>query len=388
MGLLDGLFGPKGSEDRLQAKMSLMGLTHRPNQQLMAQWSNDLANMRDERKATEKSNRTLEWMRTQAAQYPQLAPLLGAMETGGIDTGAAVNAAFQIIQEANKPAPVAEPVKGVVVGGVLRNPYTGEVIGEAPPDNTNATVAWLRQQGRDDLAAAVESGVLPALEAAKEATERTTPLVEINEGNENSGAFNKKADEAAAARFDQYIQGGNDATRMMGDIQTLTALGTQIETGATAEAMAALGPYAEALGIDVAGLDAAQAYKAIVDRMAPAMRPAGSGASSDFDARQFLSSLPSLGRTPEGNRIILDTLSAIQQHKIAAAEIAARALLPPDDPSRMTWQQAEAEIRRLGNPYDAFNEYRKRAPKPTVSASPDAPDNSIPTYNAETGMWE
>lgn len=104
MGLLDGLFGPKGSEDRLQAKMSLMGLTHRPNQQLMAQWSNDLANMRDERKATEKSNRTLEWMRTQAAQYPQLAPLLGAMETGGIDTGAAVNAAFQIIQEANKPA--------------------------------------------------------------------------------------------------------------------------------------------------------------------------------------------------------------------------------------------------------------------------------------------
>jgi len=350
MGLLDGILGPAGSEQRLQMKMGLMGLTHNPNQQLMAQWSNDLADMRGERKTTEANNRTLEWLRSQASQYPQLAPLLGAAETGSVDMGTVVNSAFQIIQEASKPQ-VADPWDGVKVIGdeaVRMGPNGAEVVYSGGPDE---------------------------------------PLVSINTG-ENSSAFNKKTDEAAATRFDQYIQGGADATRMMGDIQTLTTLGTQIETGATAEAMAAIGPYAEALGIDVAGLDAAQAYKAIVDRMAPAMRPPGSGASSDFDARQFLSSLPALGRTPEGNQIILDTLTSIQRHKMAAAEIAARALLPPGDPNRMTWQEAEAEIRKLGNPYETFNEYRKRAPKPTKTETPAPVDDGIPTYNPETGMWE
>lgn len=60
--------------------------------------------VKGEKKAdAEKTNRTIEWMRSQAAQYPQLVPLLGAMETGSIDVGSAVNTAFQIIQDANKP---------------------------------------------------------------------------------------------------------------------------------------------------------------------------------------------------------------------------------------------------------------------------------------------
>jgi hypothetical protein len=183
--------------------------------------------------------------------------------------------------------------------------------------------------------------------------------ITINTG-ENSGAFGKKGDEMAAARLDGVISAGQGAQQFMGDINTLAALGSQINTGKGAEILNTLGPYAQALGVDIGGLGEAQAYQAIIDRMAPAMRPAGSGASSDFDARQFLSSLPQLGNTPQGNQIITQTLTALQQHKIAAAEIASLAFLPQEQ-GGISWQEAERRIRELPDPYTGFNEYRKTA---------------------------
>lgn len=182
----------------------------------------------------------------------------------------------------------------------------------------------------------------------------TAPVVNVNTGD-NSGAFTKKADELAATRFDGIIAEGTAAQQMMGDVNTLAALGSQINTGKTAEVMNVLGPYAEAMGIPIDGLGEAQAYKAIVDRMAPAMRPAGSGSSSDTDVKMFLNSLPQLGNSPEGNQIITETLTALQQQKMRAAEIASEAMA-----DLKTWQQADAEMRALGNPYERFNEYRKR----------------------------
>lgn len=179
-------------------------------------------------------------------------------------------------------------------------------------------------------------------------------LVTVNTG-ENSGAFTKKSDELAAARFDTMVGEGNTAQNMMGDINTLAAIGSQINTGKTAEVMNVLGPYAEALGVEIAGLGEGQAFQSIVDRMAPAMRPAGSGSASDTDVKMFLNSLPSLGKNEEGNRIIMETLSAVQQQKIAAAEIAAQA-----QQGLLTWQEADAQIRGLGDPYARFNEYRRR----------------------------
>ena len=84
------------------------------------------------------------------------------------------------------------------------------------------------------------------------------------------------------------------------------------------------------------------------------MRPAGAGATSDFDAKQFLSSLPNLGRTPEGNAIITATLQAVQENKIKAAEIANKAFS-----SEITWQEADRQIAALVNPYEAFKKMKK-----------------------------
>jgi hypothetical protein len=196
----------------------------------------------------------------------------------------------------------------------------------------------------------------------------------------NSGAFGKKADELAATRLGDIVTGGQGAAQFMGDIQTLAALGAQVDTGKGAEIMNTLGPYAQALGIDIAGLPEGQAYQAIIDRLAPQMRPVGAGATSDFDARQFLSSLPGLGKTPEGNAIIMQTLSAVQEHKMAAAEIAGLAFAPKEA-GGITWQEAEKRIRELPNPYEGFNDYSKQvegaAPIPAGGQSSPADIDSI-----------
>lgn len=223
---------------------------------------------------------------------------------------------------------------------------------------------------------------LPALsfdEWSKSKAEAGASKNEIFLGG-NSDKFTEETDKAAATRFAGYVEAGNTASRMMGDINALVALAPMIGTGKEAEFKAALGPYAEAFGVDVEGLGEAQAFQSIVDRMAPGMRPAGAGSSSDFDAKQFLSSLPQLGRTPEGNQIIMQTLTALQEHQIAAANIASRSMLPPDDPNFLRWQDAEKQIRELGDPYTLF---RKNKGKFTT----DAGNASPPTADAPKLQW-
>ena len=172
---------------------------------------------------------------------------------------------------------------------------------------------------------------------------------------ENTSAFTKKADELAAGRMSEIVTAGQGAQSFMGDINTLAEIGKTLQTGKRAEAMAMVGPFAEAIGIDIEGLGEAEAYEAIIARMAPAMRPPGSGASSDFDAKQFLRSLPALGNSPEGNAIIQQTFTALQQNRMAAMDIANRALS-----GEISWNEADKRIANLGDPFTAFNDYRAK----------------------------
>lgn len=175
-----------------------------------------------------------------------------------------------------------------------------------------------------------------------------------NNPDGNSGAFLKKADELAAGRYDSILSEGKTAQQFSSDMSALATLAPRIGTGKGAELVAALGPYAEAVGVSVDGLSEAQAYKAIVDRLAPNMRPAGAGATSDFDAKQFLSALPGLGKTPEGNAIIIATLQALQDQKMKAAGIANLVMS-----GEKTWQEGDAMIAALGNPYEGFKQQGK-----------------------------
>ncbi|GAA3674762.1 lysozyme family protein [Acetobacter lovaniensis] len=196
--------------------------------------------------------------------------------------------------------------------------------------------------------------------------------VTLNNGPTTS-EFQKKSDDEAATRIGGYITEGAQAPALIGQLQQLSDLSRNIGTGKGAQFMAAVGPYAQALGVNVKGLDQQQAFTALVNRMAPQMRPVGSGSSSDTDVRMFMNSLPQLGNTDRGNQIIAGTMQALQQNKLQAAEIAAQA-----QRGQISWQDAESQIRKLPNPYEQF----KKAHADLVSVS--QPNQAAPQSGTRT----
>lgn len=196
-------------------------------------------------------------------------------------------------------------------------------------------------------------------------------------------AFDKEASVVLAKRYGDLVADGDIANSMKGDIAALKDIGTMVRTGKGAEVINALGPYADALGVRLDGLGPGQAYEAIVSRLAPSLRTPGVGSSSDFDAKQFLRSLPALGNTPKGNQIISDTLDAIANHKIAAAEIASAALR-----GEITRAQAEKELRALPDPWTAWKRVSGRYSGASVQPGSAVQDGNTDSQSAEEWTYD
>jgi hypothetical protein len=169
--------------------------------------------------------------------------------------------------------------------------------------------------------------------------------------------FREKAGGLTAERFNDYVKSGDEARGMVADLDSLREIGSRVTTGKTAEIKAALGPYAEALGVKIDQLGDLQAYNAITAKMAPRMRVPGSGATSDFEMRQYLEALPTLGKTPEGNEIIANTNQSLLLHRQKVAEIASRAMA-----EEITPRDAEKMIRELPDPMAMWKKSRGSSP--------------------------
>jgi hypothetical protein len=176
--------------------------------------------------------------------------------------------------------------------------------------------------------------------------------------------FSSESSKALVKRLTDNVEQGQAARTQQGDIERLSELGSAIGTqGAAAQVKAALGPYANALGIQIDGLNEIQAFTGIVSKLAPTMRPPGSGATSDFEFKQYLAALPQLAQTTEGRRLILDQMSAMINHKAAVGEISERVLAGEIDR-----KQADVEIRKLGNPLSLW----RRGPQAMPPSAPAA----------------
>lgn len=186
-------------------------------------------------------------------------------------------------------------------------------------------------------------------ELAKRAAGRSSVVNNIDMKGE--GEFSKVAGKLDAERFNEYVVAANSAREFRGNLGALADLSRSFQTGKVAEFKAAVGPYLQAIGIDVKDLGAIQSFEGIVDRMAPAMRVPGSGATSDFEMKKFLSALPQLGRTPEGNAIVTQVLDAIMAHRQQAGAIATQALT-----GKISRQEANKRIGELGDPLAAWRQ--------------------------------
>jgi hypothetical protein len=182
-------------------------------------------------------------------------------------------------------------------------------------------------------------------------------------------AFDQAAGKHQAERFDKLVSGGMDAKAMRADLEALKDIGSRITTGKSAEMAEALGPYAGLVGIKIDGLDDLQAYKSIVAKLAPRMRVVGSGATSDYEMRQFLEALPGLGKTPGGNEMIQATLQALQDHKEQAAEIASKAMN-----KELTPREADKMLRGLPDPLTSWKQANKQSTLQAGGATPPSID--------------
>jgi hypothetical protein len=206
----------------------------------------------------------------------------------------------------------------------------------------------------------------------------------------NSKKFLDGSDDEAVKRVNGYIEAGSKAKDLQANVNQFIDLSRQVETGKGAEWTGIVGPYAEAIGIDVKGLDKIQAMESITQNMLPSMRVPGEGSQSDTELKQKLKGLVNINKTAEGNKILSITLNAVSDVKMKAAEIARRV-----SKNEISWQDGEAEIAALPSPFVAYDDYmnsQKKENKPKkvfgteveeeAAAGKEAPP-SIPTVNTE-----
>lgn len=148
-------------------------------------------------------------------------------------------------------------------------------------------------------------------EARKWAKSSGDTIVDLGGGD--AAKFN----ELDAKMLSEIGQAGLDAGSSLKRIDRLENLLMNVETGATATVKSIAGRY----GIPTEGLSNIQAAEALINSLVPQQRPAGSGTMSDADLALFKRSLPSLINTPEGNKLIIQTMRGIAEYDRMGFEI-------------------------------------------------------------------
>jgi hypothetical protein len=120
-GLLGGFFGPEGRDARSRLAIGLEGLAMNPNQALIGQLQQGI----ETRATSAQKNATIEWLRSRGHD-----DLAAALEAGASPQ--------DVLAEAMRPAAAAE--RGVVVGGNVVDPITGEIIYQGPAQSTEQPV--------------------------------------------------------------------------------------------------------------------------------------------------------------------------------------------------------------------------------------------------------
>lgn len=234
--------------------------------------------------------------------------------------------------------------KPIEVGGVLLDPNTMQPIFDSR-DNTPASVReyeFYRQQAGSDALPYDQWDIARRQSGA-------TNISNVIGGE--SDAFNKKFNEtmgaAQAKTFTDAIETGDQAQRNRINLDRLSQLASNTPQGLQGAIINTLGEF----GIKTEGLDNVQAMESLISQLVPTQRPPGSGTISDADLKLYKASLPRLINTPEGNRLILETMYAINDHDIAAAEIASRVASGEISPA-----DGRKEMRNIPNPFDNWQD--------------------------------
>lgn len=181
---------------------------------------------------------------------------------------------------------------------------------------------------------------------------------QVNVDTKGEGKFEEEFGKVQAKRWGGYIEGGQAAQKKMVDINSMREISQRLGSqGAAANIKEAIGPYAEALGVNLEGLSDVQAYSSIIQRLAPQQRAEGSGSTSDIEFKGFIKSLPTLAQNPAAREATLNTMEALTRDDMARGEIATQ--LATGEIKR---KDAEKALRALPDPMQGFAAWRKANP--------------------------
>jgi hypothetical protein len=245
----------------------------------------------------------------------------------------------------------------------------------------NKTAEYLRKAGRGDLADMVDQGLIGGKEAAGVLLQKpgekgqVVSAAQLREMYPNSdiaeGLYNLKQDgtitkvggapqvvvnsgdkgankfaELDAKTLVDVASTGMQAQRSLGQINRLESLLEGVPTGAQGAIKLLAGNF----GIKTEGLDDLQAAQALINSLVPQQRPAGSGPMSDADLELFKQSLPRIINSPNGNKIILETMRGIAHYDQMGADIVQRYRS-----GEITQAQAFAELGTRPDPFAGLN---------------------------------
>jgi len=162
--------------------------------------------------------------------------------------------------------------------------------------------------------------------AAAGATRVNTPVNVLQEGEEA-----KTIGKFWGERYGEVQTAGMKAPGKIANIDRLAALLDGVQTGRLTPAITTLASYAQSLGLSVdEKLPAKQAAESLTAQMALQLRdPSGGagmpGALSDADRAYLRGMVPGIEKTPEGNRLIMETSRKLAEREIQVARMAAEA---------------------------------------------------------------
>jgi hypothetical protein len=128
----------------------------------------------------------------------------------------------------------------------------------------------------------------------------------------------------------------------------------------------------EVFGVQIPGTSEQEVFKAVQNYLGPKMRTPGSGASSDRDVALFLDSIPSLGKSEQGNRLLMDSYNRIRDRYTQVAQIQQDLLREFD---YIPVKEERARLAALGPIFSpeerkAIEAAKTTAPKPSAAPKP------------------
>lgn len=206
----------------------------------------------------------------------------------------------------------------MVVGKALVDPRTGRALydGNNPDTRTLSPTDYARYGVPDGTPGPVQvDGEGKLLFPMKAGTS-----VNVSTDNRAEGAEAKGRGEGLAKRFNEIAEAGGKADEDAAMYDRFGDLLNSVPTGARTAVLEKVRGLT-GLALDP-NTDNVQALNAAIQYLAPRLRVPGSGAQSDRELGNFLSSIPSLMGTAGGNQQILDTLRGVTEYKRSRAGIA------------------------------------------------------------------